>query len=54
MTKKSNEIKEVTYLIGDRLVYGSNVDYKVSTRALHRPLESAMCPQEPYEDTKTK
>ena len=33
MTKKSNEIKEVTYLIGDRLVYGSNVDIILFTGA---------------------
>ena len=34
MTKKSNEIKEVSYLIGDRLDYEENRDYKVCTGAL--------------------
>lgn len=36
MTKKSNEIKGVNYLIGDRLVYGGNVESKMSTGACHR------------------
>jgi hypothetical protein len=34
MTKMSNEIKEVSYLIGDRLDYEENRDYKVCTGAL--------------------
>ena len=34
MTKKSNEIKEVNYLIGDRLDHGRNGQAKVFTGAL--------------------
>jgi hypothetical protein len=33
-TKKSNEINNVTYLIGDRLDHGRNVDLNLCTGAL--------------------
>jgi hypothetical protein len=33
-TKKSNEINNVTYLIGDRLVYGGNDEANLCTGAL--------------------